>query len=713
MNRWESLAAVVVSRRWWVVGIACAFLVIAGAVGADAIDRLSSGGFDDPGSESVRADAEFQRQFGLEVPNYVLLVDGGGADVDRFDVAAAARDLVDRLGREPGVERVESYWTSGPLGAQLRSRDGKYGLVRAQLAGDDNQIADLARTLTPKFSDSEGPIEVSATGYSELLVETEDLAKADLLKSEAIALPLTLIALFFVFRGLVAALLPVAIGVLAIAGSGFALKLLGQATDVSVFGLNLATSMGLALAIDYSLLIVARYRQERERLPDSEAIARALGTAGRTVAFSAVTVAVALCALLVFPMYFLRSFAYAGVVVVAIAAAGALLVLPALLAILGNRVDAWSLPAQRRRRDPETGVWHRISTAVMRRPVPIAVASTLLLVLLAAPFLNAKLVFPDDRNLPASSEPAQVSQLIRTQFELPENGTLFAVTTGAAAPGFNAAAAEYVAELSQVPGVTKVHGPFPRAGAAWFAVQTNVEPLSPEGEHLVHQVRGVPTDFDVDVTGLGARTADAKDTIMARLPLALAIIAITMFLTLLVLTRSVVLPIKALVLNTLSLTATFGALVFIFQDGHLRWLVGDFTVTGTLNLLTPPLLFCVAFGLSMDYEVFMLSRIKEERDNGADNVTAVARGLEATGPVITAAAAVMAIVFASLATSGVTGVKSLGIGLALAVLIDVTVVRALLVPAFMRLAGKLNWVGPGWLSRNQRSRNQRQGVAAP
>jgi len=323
-------------------------------------------------------------------------------------------------------------------------------------------------------------------------------------------------------------------------------------------------------------------------------------------------------------------------------------------------------------------------------------------------------MFPDDRNLPPSSAAAMASHEIRTDFVLPENGTLVIF-----ADGFTGVADDYEVKLSLVPGVTAVHGPdgtfedgrrtaerspleyayFVKNEQARFAVQTDVEPLSPQGEQLIRDVRAVPSPFTTTVTGLGAQTYDGKEAIGRRLPVALAIIAITTFVMLMWLTRSVFLPVKAIALTTLSLTATFGALVFIFQDGHLRWLVGDFTVTNTLNTLGPPLLFCVAFGLSMDYEVFMLSRIKEEYDrlggdSAADNTAAVARGLESTGPIVTAAAVVMAIVFVSLATSGLTTVKSLGVGLAIAVLMDATIVRALLVPAFMRLAGRLNWWAP-------------------
>ena len=719
--RLKSIALFAMSRKRLVLVAALLFLIVSGAVGADAIEKLSSGGFNDPGSESVYADRQLRDTFGIAVPTFVLVA-SADAPIDSPEVAAAGRELVDRLAHAQNVERVESYWTSGQLGATLRSKDARKALIRAQLAGDDNELAKRGRALAAQFGGTNGPLYVEATGYAVLLAETEDIAKQDLVKSEAIAIPLTFIALFLIFRGVVAALLPVGIGVLSIVGTTFAMRVLGDVTDVSIFAINLASALGLALAIDYSLLIVERYREELQERDRPEAILAALTTAGRTVVFSAATVALALSALAVFPMYFLRSFAYAGICVVAIAVVGAIVVLPAILAAIGPRIDALSFARQRKRVPPGTGRWHTIATVVMRRPVPIAIASVGVLAVLAVPFAGAKLVFPDDRNLPASSAAAKASDEIRADFALPENGTLAIF-----ADGFTSAADDYAVKLSSVPGVTAVHGPdgtfqdgrrtaqpsslerayFVKNEHARFAVETDVEPLSPQGEQLVHDVRAVPSPFTTAVTGLGAQTYDGKEAILHRLPVALAIIAITTFVMLMWLTRSVFLPVKAIVLNTLSLTAAFGALVFVFQDGHLRWLVGDFTITHTLNTLGPPLLFCVAFGLSMDYEIFMLSRIKEEYDrlgggSAAHNTAAVARGLESTGPIVTAAAVVMAIVFVSLATSGLTTVKSLGVGLAIAVLIDATIVRALLVPAFMRLAGRINWWAPRWPQQREK-----------
>jgi putative drug exporter of the RND superfamily len=729
-SRLESLGRFAVRRRRFVLVATAVFALLAMALGGDVVGRLSNAGFSDTHSESNRAAAALESRFGVRVPQLVLRVAARGS-VDEPAVAREGAALALRLAREPGVERVTSYWTSGAAGRALRSRDGRAALIEAEIAAGDDDIGDRVKQIAPRYRGRHGPVNVGITGTGELLDETTDQIRRDLAKAELIALPLTLLALFFVFRGLIAAALPLAIGGVSIAGTLLALRLITQVAPVSVFAVNIATALGLGLAIDYSLLIVGRYRDElRSGLDVPEAIAATMRTAGRTVLFSAVTVAVSLAGLLVFPMYFLRSFAYAGVSVVVIALLCALLLMPALLAVAGRRIDSLA-PRQWQRTTAaeDTGLWFRLAQLTMRRPLPIATGAIVLLLALAAPFVHLAVGFIDDRNLPASAPARQVSDEIRRDFTLGEAGTVY-VLAGRAPAG--AALSGYAKALSQVRDVVAVDAaagtyrdgrlvvPRPagqrsrfadRAGA-WLAVQGRPGPYTAAGEQLLRSVRAAPAPYPVEVTGLAARAADTKDQMLARLPIALAVIALTTFVALLILTGSVLVPIKALVMNALSLAATFGVLVHAFQDGHMHWLFGDFAVTGTLNVLNPPLLFCVVFGLSMDYEVFMLSRIREEHDRGRDTATAVARGLQRTGPVITAAAAVMAIVFASTATTGVTGVKMLSAGMAIAVLIDATVVRIALVPAVMRLAGRYNWWAPRPLRRLQARMGWVEGAAA-
>jgi RND superfamily putative drug exporter len=492
------------------------------------------------------------------------------------------------------------------------------------------------------------------------------------------------------------------------------------------------------LAIDYSLFIVSRYREELRRgLPVSDAVVRSVETAGRTVTISALTVAVSLSALLIFPLYFLRSFAYAGIAVVLLAMVAAIVTLPALLAVIGHRVD--SQPARRRaaaavtsgdggageQAEETDGFWHRVATTVMRRPLPIAAAVTIVLLLLGAPFLRLSVGLPDERVLPESSEARQVSERIQAGFP-GDTAAAFPVVVEADAVVDRAALASYAAEVSEIDGVARVEGTdgvyqdgvpvddgsqaagarrdparYVRGGTAWLEVVPSVELQSGAGEQLVEEIRDLDASFDTLVGGSAAQLVDTKDALLSRLPMALAIVAAATLVLLFLMTGSVLIPIKALVLNLLSLTATFGAMVWIFQDGHLSGLL-DFTATGRIDSSMPILMFCIAFGLSMDYEVFLLSRIKEEYDRTGANAASVALGLERTGRIVSAAAALLAITFIAFGTAEVSFLKLFGVGLALAVLMDATVIRGLLVPAFMRLAGPANWWAPPALQRIHR-----------
>src|SRR4051794_5792361 len=729
-SRVEAIGRFAVRRRRGVFVGAIVFVLLCAGLSGNVVNKLSAGGFDDPNGAAIKAADGLHKRFGLDTPKLVLLVSSSRPVADR-QVAAAGRALAARIARETDVSHVQSFWTvRGPAAAQLRSRDGKQALIVAQLAGSDNHIADRTRTLTKTYGGQSGPLTVSVTGYGELVAATHDQVEKDLQKAEALALPLTLLALFLVLRGLVAAALPLAIGIVSILGTLLTLRLLYEVTSVSVFATNVATALGLGLAGDYSLLFVGRYRQElRHGLDTVPAILATMRTAGRTIVFSAVTVAIALASLLVFPMYYLRSFAYAGVAVTVIAAAGALLLMPACLAALGPRINSFSLKRQRRVVPEESGFWYRFSGFVMRHPLPAALAVVALLLVMAAPFLHASFSMADARNLPTSNHARQVSDRVAHTFPTRAEGTMFVLAHTQA----NAAAASYAKRLSRVDGVVSVDAasgfyrggrlvaarpaaarrPYVAPGATWLAISMDREPYAEPGEKLGRAVRAVHAPFRTEAAGVPVRMADAKSAMTDRLPLAIAIIVLTTFVALFAMTGSVVAPIKALILNTLSMLAVLGATVWIFQDGHLRWLVGDFTLTGSVNVLNPPLIFAVAFGLSMDYEVFMLSRIKEEYDKTGDNVASVRRGLQRTGPVVTAAAAVMTIVFVAFATSGVVGVKMVGVAMAIAVIIDATLIRATLVPAFMRLAGRLNWWAPAPLRRVQDRLGLAEGERVP
>jgi putative drug exporter of the RND superfamily len=711
-ERLADLGRFAIRRRRAVFVAAVAFALIAAAVGGDAANRLSNAGFDDPGSASVRAGHAIERQFHLTTPNFVLLV-SAPRSVGDPSAARAGAALARRLAHERWVLRVDSYWTSAPAVApRLRSHDGRSALVIAQIAGNEDQASARSKPLIKRYGGRHGPVTAGVTGLGPLLAEGQQQAKHDLVSAESIALPLTLLALFFVFRGLVAAVLPLAIGALAILGTMLVLRLLTTVAPVSIFAINLSTALGLGLAIDYSLFIVARYRDELAAGQSvDDAIAGSLRTAGRAVAYSAATVAIALASLLVFPQYYLRSFAYAGVAVTGLAALGALVLMPALLSKVGTHIDRLSLSRRRAAAARDTGFWARFARFAMRRPLPMATVAILLLLVLASPLRHLSFNFSDDRTLPASSPPRAVADQIRAQFSQREAGTMYVLADGARPGG---ALDGYARRLSQVRGVVAVDSysatyhdggvaairptaarpAFFSHGGALLTVVTDREPYANAGERVARSLRAVPAPFGVRMAGIPLRLADTKDKMLARLPLALALIVGTTFFALLAMTGSVVAPLKALALNVLSLLAVLGVLVYVFQDGHLQSLVGSFTVTGGINVLNPPLIFAVAFGLSMDYEVFMLSRIKERYDALGDNTASVASGLQQTAPIITAAAAVMAIVFVSFGTSAITNLKMVGFGLALAVLLDATVVRAVLVPAIMRLAGRVNWWAP-------------------
>ena len=730
----------IATRHTRTVLVAALLLVLAaGAIGGGVASHLTSGGFEDPGTETIRAEKALRKRFHTGVPNVVLVVTARGGDVDSPAVAAAGRALTAELAREADVANVASYWSENNA-PPLRSDDGRRALVVARITGSDDHVNDRVAALTPRWEAAGhgGPIAVEVGGFAHVFHEVGDTIEQDLAKAEMIALPITLVLLVLIFGSVVAATLPLVIGVMSIIGTFFVLQVMSGLTDVSVYALNLTTALGLGLAIDYSLFIVSRYREElRAGHEPRPAVIRTVRTAGRTVAFSALTVAASLMATLVFPIAFLRSFAYAGVAVALLAGLFSLIVLPAILALLGHRVNALTL-WRRSITPPEEGVWHRIATFVMRRPLPVATAAIAILLVLGAPFLGLRLTQPDDRVLPPGSDGRVVGDIVRQEFSSEEAGALSVVTaTDQAGPLDRADTAAYAARLARLPGVARVDaatgtycgegiadqfgcrpgqrvlGPetsdryqgFSAGSGSYLSVVPDVEPYSPAGERLVHAVRDMAAPAPMLVTGQSANLVDLNHSLFSRLPLALGLIALITAVLLFAMFGSVVIPAKAIVLNLLSLSATFGAMVWIFQDGHLAGGL-DFTATGGLAAAMPILMFCVAFGLSMDYEVFLLSRIKEEHDHGADNERAVAVGLERTGRIVTAAAVLIAVVFLSFATGRVSFIKMFGLGLTLAVLMDAFLIRGTLVPAFMRLAGDWNW----WAPRPLRRTYERWGI---
>ncbi|MER7946724.1 MMPL family transporter [Streptomyces sp. NPDC096079] len=688
--------------------VALVLTALAVLAGGGVADRMGSGGWEDPAAESTYATEALEHRFPGSQPNVLLLVDAGAAGVDAPAVAAEARRLAERLDAEPGVDGVGSYWSTGS--PALRSEDGRQAVIAARIAGEEKDAAAVLDRIAPAYEGTHGPVEVSLGGGLAVRHEMQTVIQEDLLRAELIALPLTLVLLVMVFGSAVAALLPLGVGIVAILGTNAVLRGITEFTDVSVFAQNLTTALGLGLAIDYALFVVRRYREELAAGADTyTAVRTTLRTAGRTVLFSALTVAVSLAAMLVFPQYFLRSFAYAGIAVVLLAATAALTLLPAALVLLGDRVNALDLRRLLRRgrtaaqdtagagRDEGAGAgWGRAAALVMRRAPVFAIVTTAGLVLLGLPFLGVKFGTADDRQLPVTASSRVVQDQLRDGFPGNPGGGLTVLAEGTATPAQYAGYRDRIAALD---GVGRAEGPVTDgSGSAYFTVVPEGETVGAGAQRVVGELRAAEAPFATSVTGPAAVLVDSKDAIGDRLPWAAGIIVLVTLLLVFLLTGSLVVPVQAVLLNALSLTAMFGAVVWVFQEGHLAGLLG-FTSTGDIETTLPVLMFCVAFGLSMDYGVFLLSRIKEEYDATGDHEHSVRFGLRHTGGLITAAAVILAVVMVAIGTSRVTNTKMLGLGVALAVLMDAMVVRSLLVPSVMKLTGRLTWWAPAPLRR--------------
>jgi RND superfamily putative drug exporter len=736
----QAIARLAIAAPRRIIAVGVLVFIAAAVFGIPVADSLSPGGFQDPNSESARAISVLTDKFGQSGQQMLILVTAPGG-TNSEQARKVGTDLAEQLQRSPLVYNVTSPWNvPAEAAADLISRDGKSGMIVANLKGGENYAQKNAQTLSDQFVRDHEGVTVLAGGPAMQYAQINKQNQEDLVIMEMIAIPLSFLVLVWVFGGLLAAALPMALGALAVVGSMTVLRLVTYTTEVSIFALNLSTALGLALAIDYTLLIVSRYRDELADGSDpQQALIRTMATSGRTVLFSAVTVALSMSATALFPMYFLESFAYAGVATVAFVATASILITPAAIVLLGNRLDA--LDVRRlvrhllRRPDPvhkpvEELFWYRSSKFVMRRWLPIGLAVVALLLLLGLPFLSVKWGFPDDRVLPVSASSHQVGDELRTKFAH-DSATSVPVVLPDVRGLSPADLDQYAADLSRIPDVSAVAAPTgtfvggerkgPPTGATGFAngsaflTVSSAAPLFTQASDTqltrLHAVPG-PAGRSVEMSGDAQINRDSVDAVTDRLPLVLGLMAAITFVLLFLLTGSVVMPLKALVCNVLSLTAAFGALVWIFQDGNLGAL--GTTPTGTLVANMPVLLFCIAFGLSMDYEVFLVSRIREywlasgaarpahpsAAQAHAANDESVALGVARTGRVITAAALVMSMSFAALIAAHVSFMRMFGLGLTLAVIADATLVRMVLVPAFMHVMGRWNWWAPkplAWL----------------
>jgi uncharacterized membrane protein YdfJ with MMPL/SSD domain len=677
------------------------FTVVAAALGGPVAGLMRAGNdsFDDPGSENVAARAALERATGSSPEPDVYAVVRPGVPVRSPAGRARVREIAGRMAREPAVTRVLSF--EQPGGEALISRDGRAANVPAffrHASVEDKD--DAAKRLEKRLHDEPG---VKVGGASLANTQASEQVSEDLARAELIAFPILFLLSLWVFRGFVAAALPPLLGGLSILGTMLGLRAAAEFTDLSIFALNLVTGLGLGLAIDYSLFIVSRYREELERVgPGAEALRRTMATAGRTVLFSALTVAAALASLLVFPQRFLYSMGIGGVIVSLVAATLALTALPAGLALLGPRINAlsprrWRRAGEREARAERAGFWYRLSQAVMRRPGRVAVATTVLLIALGLPFLGVRFTSFDPTILPESASARQVFETVERDFP-PHRSTPLTIAVDAPR-GAGGQVRSYARRLGELPGTAAVVSARPVADQVWQVdVISRGGTLSETSKDLVRAVRAVPAPFPVKVNGESARFVDRQQSLGDHLPLALGLLTLTTFIVLFALTGSVVLPIKALLMNLLTLSAAFGLLVLIFQDGRLEGLLA-FTSQGALESTQPLVLFAIAFGLSTDYGVFLLTRIKEAREAGAGERESVAIGLARTGRIVTAAALLFCVAIGAFATSQMIFIKELGLGTALAVMIDATIVRALLVPSLMALLGRWNWWAPRPLRR--------------
>ena len=711
----ERLGHAVFRARRLVLVLAAVVVTLGATWGTGVFGAMTSSGWEDPGSESAAARERIETSVGRTGADVVVLYRFRDRPVTDPAFAAA---VAQHLAGLPAtlVDSVTTYWSTGGRAVNLVSRDGRstYAAVRLVGTGDDEIMA-AYDALEPSLRDVPAGLDARLGGTAAISSDITTQVSEDIARAEQLSLPIVLLLLVVVFGGLVAASLPLAIGGLAILGAFLMLRLLTLVTDVSIFSVNIVTMLGLGLAVDYALFVVSRFREER-RVPGATteaALVRTMATAGRTVAFSGITVAIALASLLFFPQVFLRSMGFGGMAAVLIAMLGALTVLPALLAVLGHRVDALQIRPPKTLRTllhrtrrasgvsaSEGGGWARLAHSVMRRPVLYVAVIVPVLLLAGLPFLRVEFGGVDHRALPAGTESRVVSEALIEDFPEGEVTTIDAVVTFPDAAVDEAALQTYADRLTGLAGVTSATVTGRSADTAVVSVRYTYDGIGPEARDLVGAVRSVPAPPGAEVL-VGGRAADLRDLLASlgsTLPwMGLFVVGVTLVLLFLAF-GSVVLPIKAVVMNVLSLLASFGALVWIFQEGNLAGLLG-FESTGAIEATQPIIMLALAFGLSMDYEVFLLSRVREQWDAIGDNTAAVATGLQRTGRIITSAALLLVVVIGAFSTSGIIFVKMIGIGMIIAILVDATIVRALLVPATMRLLGRWNWWAPAPLAR--------------
>ncbi len=698
--RWGPL---VVRWRWVVLAVAAALLVVGATWGTGVFGALTSAGFTDPDSESTIAQERISEEVGDQDTDLLVLYSSETTTVDDPAFAGPVTDTLATVAARPEVAGLVSWYDTGL--PTLVSADRRATYVAVRLAADDEDELLDAYHRIDQLLDAPG-VTTQVGGLVAFLDQSNEQTERDVIRAELVSFPLLLILLVIIFRGVVAAVMPLLIGGLAILGAFVAARLLTMVDDVSIFAINIITVIGLGLAIDYALFVVNRFREELQAGYDTvAAVTRTLSTAGRSVMVSASTTILALASLLIYPQVFLRSMSLGGIAAIAVAMLASLTVLPALLALLGPRINAGRVPLPRLRRtrhpvhgEPPAGqgAWATVARSVMRRPVLYLVVTLVVLLALASPATRLDLGGFDERVLPEGAEARVVADRIATDFPAGDADPIIVLVSGAGA----AQAQGYADAAAGLPEVTDA-AVTAQDGASWIvSVDYPGEPTGTEAWDAVRAVRDLPepAGAEVLVAGRSAVDLDLVDSLQQRLPWMLLIMATAIMLVLFLAFGSVVLPVKAVVMNLLSIGAALGVVVWGFQEGNLADLL-NFTATGFVHPAMLLLMFAVLFGISTDYEVFLISRVRERWDRTGDNTGAVAYGLQRTGRVITAAALLLIVVIGGFAAGEMAFVKLMGIGMIVAIAVDATVIRTLLVPATMRLLGVWNWWAPGALRR--------------
>jgi RND superfamily putative drug exporter len=693
----SAIANLINHRAARVVVAAALFAALAGTFGGPGVAKLHGGGFEDPDSPGVAARTRLEQATGIHPDGGLIALIKTGQDVESAATRGEVEKVAGILKQEGAIARVLTFYETQDATLVAANRKSTYviGLFKA---GNEEALQAAATRIEKRLS---GDPQVRLGGAVIANQQVSGIISQDLARAELLAFPILFLLSLWVFRGLIAAFLPPLVGGITIVGALLGLRLINTVTPLSIFALDLVIGMGLGLAIDYSLFITSRFREEMARgLEVSAALHRTLQTAGRTVLFSSLTVAAALLSLVVFPLRFLVSMGIGGVLVPLMAASVALLVLPAVLRLLGPRVNALALRrggAGRAERPVVGGFWYRLSALVMRRPGPIAIVSAVVLIALGLPFTGIKFTTVDVSVLPTTESARQVRDALTAEF--PAAAGIASYVVVPAGPDQGAAVAAFADAIGRLPGAALVSKPQFVSKDTWkIDVVPRAGDLADSSQTLVRQIRALPAPFSPLVGGPTVAYMDLQASLAQHLPLAILIVVVATVFLLFLLTGSIILPVKAVVMNLLTLSAAYGILVLIFQDGRLQGLL-RYTSQGALESTQPILLFAIVFGLSTDYGVFLLTRIKEGRDAGELNAEAVARGLERTGRIVTAAALLFCVAIGAFATSRIVFIKELGIGTAAGVLIDASIVRALLVPALMALLGKWNWWAPGPLRR--------------